>query len=317
MHRRRPALRCIGGTTDGMTEPRAAPNMGQGREPTPVFLISFNRGTMLRRAIAGIRCLARPTEIIIHDNGSTDIGTVRTLRELEESGIKVFRHPPIAVADELNRIDETVRAWFSGRSEPARYVVSDCDIDMSIADSMALDVYDELLDRFRHVECVGPMLRIRDVPKTYPLFNRVMNRHIMQFWRRMPVIEKTSLGDVAILEAPIDTTFAVHRAGASFRRLKNGLRVYEPFEARHLDWYGTDADGDGYRRSSSPSISHWNNAAAFSRFRDVTLDYSEYFAVRRNPAGGLEIYTEHLGDNKNCQTADRPAVPGQSATERD
>ncbi len=168
---------------------------------------------------------------------SNDSDTLLILEKLEESGVKVFRYPPITSADDLNRVNETVQAYFSDLGEPGRYVVSDCDIDMSVADPRALNVYDELLNKFPQIDAVGPMLRIRDIPRTYPLFNRVMNRHIEQFWRHIPTLKETSFGKVAILQAPIDTTLALHRAGEPFHRLKSAIRVYEPFEALHLDWY--------------------------------------------------------------------------------
>ena len=65
----------------------------------------------------------------------------------------------------------------------------------------------------------------------------MMNRHIEQFWHRQPLWAETSFGRVAYLDAPIDTTMAMHRAGEPFFRLKQSLRVYEPYEAQHLDWY--------------------------------------------------------------------------------
>ena len=276
--------------------PRIIPAGECRQRPIPVFLISFNRGQTLQRAIAAIRRLSTPTEIVIHDNGSTDPATIAILEELESCGIKVFRYPAIHADDELNRVDETVQSFFAEWGEPGRYVVSDCDIDLSIADPRALDLYDELLNSFRRVECVGPMLRIRDIPRTYPLFNRVMNRHIEQFWRHVPSMAETSWGQVAILPATIDTTFALHRAGESFRRLKSGLRVYEPFEALHLDWYWTEMEeGDGYADSSSPSISHWKNREELLKHRDAKLEYSRFYAVRKN-GSGLEIYEETLTD---------------------
>jgi hypothetical protein len=263
--------------------------------PTPVFLISFNRGRFLKQAIASIRRLSRATEIIVHDNGSTDVETVAILKELEEGGVSVFRYPAIRSDDDLNRIDETVTAHFADWAEPGRYVVSDCDVDMSSADPRALDVYDELLNTFRRVECAGPMLRIRDIPRTYPLFNRVMNRHIEQFWRHVPTLTETSFGEVAILPAAIDTTFALHRAGEPFRRLKSAVRVYEPFEALHLDWYLTGTEEHGmYARTSSPRVSHWNNEEAFEKHRTAPLDYQGFYAVRTGTGGRLEIYEERL-----------------------
>jgi glycosyltransferase involved in cell wall biosynthesis len=264
--------------------------------PTPVFLISFNRGAMLERTIRAIRRLSRATEIVIHDNGSTCPFTLAVLDDCERSGTKVFRYPAIHSPEELNQVNETVSGYFADWAEPGRYVVSDCDVDMSIADSRVLDVYDELLNTHRKAECVGPMLRIRDIPRAYPLFNRVMNRHIDQFWRHAPDIASTSFGEVAILPARIDTTFALHRAGEPFRRLKSGLRVYEPFEALHLDWYHPQIDhrSSAYAATSDPQISHWGNVEEVAKHRGEALRFSEYYAVRKIDNGRIQLYTQRV-----------------------
>ncbi len=225
----------------------------------PVFIISYNRGLCLRRAVDSYRRLSRNIKIIIHDNGSTDPGTIAILEELNKEGGIVVRRGAIHTPDELNNVNETIQEYFDDWAEPSRYVVTDCDIDLSIASSDALDVYDEILDRYTGVECVGPMLRIHDIPKSYPLYSRVMNRHVEQFWHREPEWVETPYGAVASIECDIDTTFALHRANEPFRRLKKARRVYHPFEAHHMDWYLTDAYRTSYFETSSAAISHWNN----------------------------------------------------------
>jgi glycosyltransferase involved in cell wall biosynthesis len=277
--------------SDNPVHPVRLPAEACRQRPTPVFLISFNRGPMLRDVIAALRKLSRPTEIVVHDNGSTDPTTLAILDELERGGMSVFRSRPISSYEELDNVDETIRAYFADWGEPQRYAVSDCDVDLSVAHPRALDVYDELLNRFRDAECVGPMLRIRDIPPHYPLYNRVMNRHIEQFWHQRPEVVETSFGHVAFIRALIDTTFALHRAGEPFRRPKSGLRVYDPYEARHLDWYLT-ADDNAYTDTSSAMISHWNNRAERDRYKDVPLEHTRFYAVRTDAQGDPEVYEE-------------------------
>lgn len=260
-------------------------------QPLPVFVISFNRGAMLLRCLEGLSHLRRPTVPVIHDNGSTDPATLRVLATLEAQGVTVKRGPAITSAEDLNSVDRTVSEFFADWSEPCRYVVTDCDIDMSVADADVIAVYDELLNMFRKVGCVGPMLRIRDIHRSYPLYGRVMNRHIDQFWHRRPTWIETARGRIAVQECPIDTTFALHRAGEPFRRLKAAVRVYEPYEALHLDWYEETRGLDGgYPDTSHPAISHWNNRVEERRQRDERLRYDRFHAVRRGPGGGLEEY---------------------------
>jgi hypothetical protein len=124
-----------------------------------------------------------------------------------------------------------------------------------------------------------------------------MNRHIEQFWHREPSWTETSFGRVAYMDAPIDTTLALHRAGEPFFRLKRGLRVYEPYEAQHLDWYLT-AIGDTYARTSDPGISHWNNAVEHDRHKDAALEHESFFHVERNGAGVLEVCRAQVAARK-------------------
>ena len=262
--------------------------------PIPTFLISFNRGAVLEKVIASIERLSCPTEIVVHDNGSTDAATLAILDKLEGRGTSVVRRQAITSADDLNQVNDTVQDFFASWAEPSRYIVSDDDIDMAISAPEALDVYDELLNSHRQVECVGPMLKISDIPTTYPLFNRVINRHVEQFWHKRPDWTQTSFGPVAYLHTGIDTTFAMHRAGVPFRRLKEALRVYEPYEARHLDWYIDRIGADIYSSTSSAAISHWNNFAELEVHQGTELEHKCYFVVRKNEAGGFEVSEEQL-----------------------
>jgi glycosyltransferase involved in cell wall biosynthesis len=256
----------------------------------PIFIISYNRGGMLREVIDSYRRLSGVGEIVVHDNGSDDPATLLALEELRGAGVSVVSAPKIYAKEELDSVDGTVRRHFE-RSPPSAYVVTDCDVDMSIAAPDALMLYAELLERLPAAECVGPMLRIRDISPDYPLFNHVMNRHISQFWQQPPRWLHTSVGRVALQTTEIDTTFAVHRAGEGFRRKKMGVRVYHPYEARHLDWYaaGIETERADYERSSSEVISHWCNRARRVRFGGVGLEHEWLLYVDHDERGALTV----------------------------
>ncbi|MFL6721662.1 MAG: glycosyltransferase family A protein [Sphingomonas sp.] len=265
-------------------------------KPVPIFVISFNRGEYLNRTIKSYRAQNIPVEIIIHDNGSDEPATLELLREFSSAGVKIYRYEPIHQPDDLNNVELSVRRHARETGHGGPYVVTDCDIDLSIARADALRVYIEVLDMFKDVECVGPMLRITDIPKSYPLFNRVMARHISQFWGREPEWANLSVGNVAYLKHRIDTTFAVHRPGSVFRRLKAGIRLYHPFEARHLDWYASHPGSTNYSRTSSPAISHWSNEAGFAEyasFPDCPLNYT----VVEGEIGALRTVMRSTSDN--------------------
>ena len=264
----------------------------------PVFIISFNRGAFLRQVIESYGRQTMPVDIIVHDNGSTDPFTRDTLADLEAQGVTVHRRRPIKSVRQLDRVDRSVRDYFGWFRRRGRYVVTDCDIDLSAARPDALEVYHELLDQFPDAACVGPMLRIADIPPAYQLFNHVMNRHIEQFWQKQPEWTETRCGPCAFIRAPIDTTFAVHRDGSRFRRLKKGLRVYHPFEARHLDWY-PDEGQQAYRQSSSAAISHWSNESQFAAYAREPLHFNRYNVVETAEDGGLVVRCRKLDDRKS------------------
>jgi hypothetical protein len=246
--------------------------------PIPAFLISFNRGGMLKQTIRGLERMAHPVTILVHDNGSTDASTVDVLNELAARNIKIYKHDPINTADDLICVNKSIEDYFRSHAY-CPYIVSDCDIDMSIASPHTLNLYLDLLDKFPDAECVGPMLRIHDVPRSYRLYNQMMNRHVDQFWGKHPQWVETNFGRIAYIEAPFDTTLAIHRPGRTFARFRQGLRVYHPFEARHLDWY---SDGRSiYRETSSSEISHWNNAKYTDDYKDVDILYDRFFIVKR------------------------------------
>ncbi len=250
-------------------------------EPLPVFLISFNRGDVLMDTIAALRQQSRPVEFIINDFGSDEEQTLDVLSMLEQQGVVVYRRQKIHNADELNSVNEII-VDYMGRFEVARrYAVSDCDISFSDSSPDSLFVYEELLDRFQRVECAGPMLRISDIPLDYPLFDTVMNRHIAQFWGQRPVWLGNDGRLTAVLPAPFDTTFAIHRAGSCFKRLKHGLRVYGPYDALHVDWYLTqDAFWDTpYIRSANKEVAHWNSKEFWAESQERKLDYLAYYDV--------------------------------------
>ncbi len=165
-----------------------------------------------------------------------------------------------------------------------------------------LAVYRELLKLFPDANCAGPMLRISDVPKRYPLYNRVMNRMIEQFWYQRPAFVRLSGGrQAAVLPAFIDTTFALYRAGTTFRRHTRGIRVYRPYEARHLDWYQVDGahTSSGYEITSSPQISHWNNQEQRQEHEGTGLLFDHYFTVEPDESGDLHTVTVHLDSEIN------------------
>lgn len=271
--------------------PRYTPSRSPA-DPMPVFLISFNRGAVLLNTIDSLKEQTTPVEIIVNDFGSDCPETLSILEELERFGIEVYRRDKISTANELNSVDDVVRDFMARTGSERRYVVSDCDIGFSTSSPDSLQVYECLLDRFSHVECVGPMLRISDIPQNYPLFNKVMNRHIEQFWRNKPIWVSAGMQKVACLPSPIDTTFAVQRAGSRFHRFKKGLRIYAPYDAMHVDWYLTEeAFWDSrYFHTSSSRVAHWNNISSSDALNHERIGFKGYYDVTWSFGSGRTIW---------------------------
>lgn len=250
-------------------------------KPTvPIFIISYNRGEFLDSCVRSTRALERSGQIIICDYGSDDQVTLNILHRLESEGCIIERNKKINCADDLNLTNAIVRAYFETR-EATPYIVTDCDIDISIANANALEIYDELLKLYPDAECVGPMLRIRDIPASYPLINKVLNIHIDYFWHKRPDWIEVGNTRIATIQGPIDTTFALHRANAPFFRQKLGRRVYHPYEAKHLDWYHDEITfyATSFSKSSSPQISHWNNEHILRTQKPEPLRHDKFIYV--------------------------------------
>lgn len=246
----------------------------------PIFVISFNRGRMLQGLINSLKPQTLDTDVIVHDNGSDDPYAVQTLDKLSQDGLTVLRRTKISDATELNNINETITSYFENWAEPQNYVVTDCDISVTPCDADFLEVLSDLLDRFHSIACAGPMLQIHDISKNNPTYNQILKRHILQFWGKYPNFSNISNKIVAHQHAKIDTTFALHRAGEPFKRLKNGVRTYEPYEARHLDWYEEEQE-ENYKKSSNARISHYGNQAFIDKTKKIALPYDHFIRVER------------------------------------
>ncbi|MBP6818853.1 MAG: hypothetical protein KBC46_06090 [Ferrovibrio sp.] len=228
--------------------------------PTPIFIISYNRLGVLRRGLASFRRLARPLEIVIHDNGSTYQPLLDYYDQLVAEGVRVLRTGKKATQqDDLNSVADTVAAYFADRA-PANYVVTDPDIELDPAGADMLDLYDAILAASAEVDVVGPMLRMDDIPDSYPLKEEVVSRHWHKFWKHRTRRFPWRGGEVKLVKAVVDTTFALYRAGLPFERLRPAFRSYPPYWARHLDWYidptEMNEDQANYMETAS-GVSYW------------------------------------------------------------
>jgi len=238
----------------------------------PIFVITFQRLSVLKTSLASWRvCLARtPYQLVFCDMNSSYPPLKQFLQEQKRQGAAVYFNK---TNDPFRNVHNNIKHYFArrtGANRPKFFVVTDPDVQLDRVPAHCLEVYKHLLNLNPKVECVGPMLRIDDIPAAYPLKAKVMERH-GHIWRRPTKQAKYGAHPVAYVQFPIDTTFGMYRAHPRTPphfRFQNGrrdtkpsLRVKAPYAARHLDWYilGNDKmkeDQKTYMKQAS-NVAHW------------------------------------------------------------
>jgi hypothetical protein len=227
----------------------------------PVFVITCDRLTDLQTAIQSYKQASLgAVEIVIHDNHSTYPPMVRYLEKLEQEGVSVYYHDDdVSREAQLNGVAQTIDSWYKKHDAPY-YVVTDPDIELTQGDGSVLQLYAHLLDWHPEVDVVGPMLRVDDLPNFYPMKQQVIASHLAHF-RSLSSFSMIWNGrDVRVQRGSLDTTFGMYRKNFRFHRLNNSLQLYEPFDARHLDWYldpNSLSDDQIYYIRHATGVSHW------------------------------------------------------------
>jgi hypothetical protein len=196
------------------------------RRPLPIFILSHNNPERLGHAVSAFWRQNSRVEIIVCDNGSDDPQTLALLDELERDCVTVYRSASIDPFDRLEWTNNLVRNFFQDWSEPSRYAVTDCAADLSAIGSGALDLYDDLLDRFPRADSVGPA--ITDVRSDAAPFETVVNA------KCAPHVKcKSGADDIVpyrcfVVERGLDSGFAIYRAGKLLLATMKSLRVRDP-----------------------------------------------------------------------------------------
>jgi hypothetical protein len=225
----------------------------------PIFIISHNRLSMLRRCIESIRaCFAPDTyEILIHDNVSTYQPLIDYLKS---SGLQVFWNQ----RNELDDVALSVAQYFSNNSDVQYYAVTDPDIEFQahVTPADTLTFYASLLDVYSHIDAVGPELRVDDIPDHYPLKHDLLERHRASHVgdKFIDVGWRGSVVQCAFRK--LDTTFGLYRRNFVFHRLNDALLCHGDYCARHLDWYidpQNMADDDRLYMQKTTRWGHWSS----------------------------------------------------------
>ncbi len=115
---------------------------------------------------------------------------------------------------------------FANELRDGHYVVTDCDLDLTGVPCDVLDVLAEALEFCDDICKAGLALRIDDLPADH--LARTMEAG--HWTKRHTAIHRE------LYYAPIDTTFAMYRAGEPFGYTP-ALRLAGQYTARHAPWY--------------------------------------------------------------------------------
>lgn len=236
----------------------------------PIFIITCDRLVLLKKTMHSYRTqIKSPIEIVIIDQGTTYTATVKYLEWMEDAEVKVYwraDNPNDGVKRNAKQDEKHVRDSILDyfKTHPAsNYIVTDPDIQLDKVAYDILDIYAQLLWMLPNISVVGPMLRIDDIPDYFPLKKQLLSgkKGLHKRLHSSKVVTTLCHGKtIRYINAPIDTTFGMYRAGTSWRRLQSGIRTLPPYGARHLDWYvnpkAITADQQYYMNHASAN-SHW------------------------------------------------------------
>jgi hypothetical protein len=224
-----------------------------GTRQVPIFVIVRDRVDPLRLLLDWLN-RAGQREIVLIDNAST---YPPLLRALDSSPHEVVR---------LDRNLGPRAPWLTGlvadRALDRPYVVTDPDVvpdpDCPFG---VFDHFAALLERYPDFPKVGFGLRIDDLPASFAHRSDVAEWEA-QWW--------TDELEPGVYRAPIDTTFALYRAGRAWHEF-DALRTGPPYVARHLPWYSDTAhpteEERYYRDHLDPLVNSWDQSGIPPWFR--------------------------------------------------
>jgi hypothetical protein len=187
------------------------------------LIINYNRLT-LTAALANW-CAANGLDPVFIDNGSdypllieyyASLSPYPVVRLDGNYGHKAPWLPQLGILDKLVGGEQ--------------YIVTDPDLDLEGVPSDFLAVLARGLVQYPWCDKVGLSLEISDLPDI-PAANYVRYKCEARYWTR-------PLGDM-YYDAPVDTTFALYRAGVRAYSV-NGIRTRRPYTCKHVPWYYKD-----------------------------------------------------------------------------
>jgi len=206
-----------------------------------IFLITYNRLSILDRTIKSYQHLNTNIDIVIIDNGTDD---EECLSYLESIDNKKYVYPKINGMDDIiKNVNSSIEQYYNYNqdyNQPKYYAVSDCDISFESSDKDTLNIYMKLCDELNLN--IGPNLSIVDLPDNYPLRFKVMIDYFYRNHKTFPrrkIYNCNNYNNISYFVDSIDTTFTLfnYEKNKTYNRLTDCANVYYPYDAKHLDWY--------------------------------------------------------------------------------
>jgi hypothetical protein len=227
----------------------------------PIFIIVHNHYDILQRSLASYeKFIDHPKQFVFHNTNSVYQPTLDFLEERRKKGDLVYHTNTNHHLSVMN----TVREYLSKHPDVKYYILTDPDIELNNCRGNLVETFIYLINKY-NVYSVGTSLKIDDIPDYYPKKKLVLSIPTHKSFHSSPRIKENFEGqEFEITGAPIDTTFQLIRASSVDGRFPhtNCMRVFEPYDARHLDWYidpNNMTDCQKFYNENATNISHWNN----------------------------------------------------------
>ena len=194
----------------------------------PVYVLVRDRLQSLIETLDSLQHQQAITiDIILVDNGTTYPPTLEFIKELERTGTKVIWNK----GGWLDGVEEDLKS-----QECDVYGLTDPDVTFIRRDAIRL-YYNMMLSNER-IDCVGPNLKTNLLPKNEYTDEQIALQQQQFGEKPVEILHTRAYGDVKLIRAPIDTTFALRRKKNGIRRFfYDSFRVLHPYDARHLSWY--------------------------------------------------------------------------------
>lgn len=227
----------------------------------PIYINNRNRITFLKQLIEFLEKKGYKN-IIILDNNSTYPQLLEYYKNIPYRVIFLNKNMGFLALENIEEYHKLRKQFF---------VYTDSDVvPIAKCPFNFLEIFREIMIKNPSIQKVGFSLKIDDLPDHFIDKNKVIS------WESKFYKTKSSIG----YEAPIDTTFALHRPFSLIGNRYNFrmIRMTHPFEAYHMPWYNDSenlTDEEKYYISHVEIGTHWSKGLKLKK----QLFISKFFNI--------------------------------------